>query len=389
LGFVDSSEDGNVPPPEYGSSEDGAPDAPPMDDGDGPPEAPPMDMPTNNTPLTSLGDILRQEGKVAHLRKDQLSKAPQKQDNQEAMQNELLAAIARRREALQKVPEVEKKKDPEQKTELQNTILRGIANLRKVEKRRDSMDKNKGSKPERVHIPGASQPKWKPVQSSGSNKMDDVDLSGFGFRCVACKGAITNMECVDTPNGLFHQEHFICQSCTKGLLGDYLTVNGFYFHPDCLNCMKCLNSLIEQPLLCTQEGKLYCSKDAPRDLCAGCGERIEEGRVIPVGDKNWHEKCFVCAECSEPLAGKMYVTHQDRYLCKSCYQKLHAIKCSRCQNEADGPCFKVNAPDGSQLTFHQKCYTCRKCAVSLRGKGAYAYQGDVYCKPHYDAVNIA
>jgi len=333
-----------------------------------------------------LGDILRAEGKMAGARKDQLNKAPQKQDNNE-MQNELLAAIARRREALNKIPEVKRKDDGEEKkSELQNTILKGIANLRKVDKRRDSMDKNKGSRPERVHIPGQSQPKWKPVKES--TKMEEADLSGFGFRCMACKGSITTMECVDTPNGLFHVEHFICSGCNKQLMGDYLTVNNVFFHTDCLNCLKCLNSLIDQPLLCTPEGKLYCSKDAPRDLCAGCSERIEEGRVIPVGDGNWHEKCFVCMDCSDTLAGKMYVTHEGRFLCKPCYQKSIAIKCSRCQNEADGQCFKISAPDGSQLTFHQKCYTCRKCAVSLRGKGSWAYKGDVYCKTHYDAVNI-
>jgi len=333
-----------------------------------------------------LGDILRAEGQHAGLRKQQLKATPVGESVEDKHHNELAAAIAKRREMLKNVPFVPKKEDPEKKSELQNTILQGIASLRKVPNRRASMDKPKGTRP--LADPSAPKSKWTPKPAtSGSSRMDD-DMSFAKFRCEYCRQPITNMECMDTQNGMFHPDCFMCASCRRPLVGEYLTVSGNFFHPECLNCCKCLNSLINEPLLCSDK-KLYCAKDSPRDLCAGCSERIEEGRVIQLEERGWHEKCFVCTECREPLAGKMYITHNHHYYCKPDYTRLFAIKCSRCGLEADGPCFKVSAPDGDQLTLHQKCYTCATCSTMLRGKGSFAYLGDVYCKTHYDAVQAS
>jgi len=376
LGFVDASEDGDAPFPAY--SED-APDAPPIDEGA--PEAPPPDATPIAPPMTSLGDILRQAGKQGVQRqKQQLKPAPEKDNNEDKHRDELAAAIARRKEALSKVPFVEKKKDEQKPSELQNTILQGLAQLRKVDKRRASMDKSKGSMPSRDPATYTGK-KWTPPAKTGGGKGED-DLSFAKFRCQSCRNPITNEQFLDTQSGIFHPECFVCMGCNKDLLGEYLTVNSIFFHPDCLNCSKCGDNLIDAPLLCSDK-KLFCKKHTPRELCAECGERIEEGRVINNGDRNWHESCFVCCDCQTPLAGKMYVTHEGRFYCKPDYNKLFAVCCARCGTEADGPCLKINAPDGSQLTYHQKCYTCLRCNSSLRGKGSYAFQGDIYCKTHY------
>jgi len=283
--------------------EDGGPEAPPMDFDGGPPMAPAMDVPTAPTLGPSLGDILRSEGKTAMKRKQQLKATPQK-DPGEELQNELAAAIAKRREALKNVPKVEdRRKDDqkEQKSELQNTILQGISSLRKVGNRRPSMDAPKGLRGEQQHTPGGTGKKWTPKPR---NDPIDPDIHKMGMRCGACKDAITNFECIDTQNGVFHTDCFVCQGCSRQLLGEYLTVNSGFYHPECMNCYKCLISLIDQPMMCTPDKKLYCGKDAPRDYCAGCNGRIEEGKVVQVSDRNWHESCFVCCECREPLSGK-------------------------------------------------------------------------------------
>jgi hypothetical protein len=378
-GFYDvPDDDGSAPPM----------DLPPMDDA--PPMAPMMDIPSAPALGPSLGDILRKEGKTAASRKNQLKATPMKEDPGEKLQNELHAAIARRKEALQKVPKVEdrKKDQKEQKSELQNTILQGIASLRKVGNRRPSMDAPKGTRGEVAHIPGGTGKKWTPKPVVDRGPVDN-DVAGMRMRCGYCKETITNFECIDTQNGVFHTDCFVCTGCTRQLLGEYLTVNGVFFHPECLNCYKCLISLIDQPMMCTPDKKLFCGKDAPRDYCGGCNGRLESGRVVQIQDKNWHEACFKCCECQDLLAGKVYMFHEGQFFCKPDYQSIFAVKCTRCRQEADGPCVNIQTPDGAQLTYHQKCYLCRKCNVHLRGKGAYQYEGDIYCKTHYDAQAIA
>jgi len=291
---------------------------------------------------------------------------------------------------LKNVPKVEDRRPKEQKeekSELQNTILQGIASLRQVGKRRASMDKSLGARPEQAFIPGTPQKKWTPKPRQDGPV--DPSVASRGMRCGACKDAITNFECIDTPNGVFHTDCFVCTGCSRQLVGEYLTVNGVFFHPECMNCYKCLQSLIDQPMMCTPDKKLYCAKDSPRDYCAGCNGRIEDGRVVQVAGRNWHESCFVCCECREPLAGKLYLENQGQFFCKPDYQALFAVKCNRCRQEADGPCVNIQTPDGAQLTYHQKCYLCRKCNSHLRGKGAFQYEGDIYCKTHYDAQSIA
>jgi len=286
-------------------------------------------------------------------------------------------------------PKLKTKKNDkkEQKSELQNTILQGISSLRKVGNRRPSMDAPKGTHREVAHIPGGTGKKWTP--KAPRNDPIDPETSKLGMRCGACKEPITNYEFIDTQNGVFHTDCFTCSVCNRQLLGEYLVVNGSFYHPECLNCFKCLISLIDQPMMCTPDKKLFCAKDAPRDFCAGCNGRIESGKVVQVQDSNWHEACFICCECRESLSGKVYMYHQQQYFCKPDYQALFAVKCTRCRQEADGPCVNIQTPDGAQLTYHQKCYLCRKCNVHLRGRGAYQYEGDIYCKTHYDAQAIA
>jgi len=324
---------------------------------------------------------------MASHRKAGLNVIQKPEDKQAAGfdQSELQKAVLARREKLKNVPKVEKKQDPDQKSDLQNHILQGISSLRKVQARRSSMGGNKGKNPEmdvdKYREMGGARPKWKPTVKMD---MKDVDMTPFSFRCNTCKEVISNMDMIDTQNGFYHTECFLCSTCNKTILGEYLTCNGVFFHPECLNCCECKLSLIDQTLMCTAEHKLYCAKDAPRDLCAGCSKRCESGRVLQVDERTWHEACFVCVECRKSLAGQHYVTHDNNYYCKADYQVRFAVRCVRCTKETNGPCFKIKAPDGGDMVYHENCYSCVQCKLKLKGKGSYPLNGDIYCKPHYD-----
>ena len=47
-------------------------------------------------------------------------------------------------------------------------------------------------------------------------------------------------------------------------------------------------------------------------------------------DKHWHERCFVCTQCKEPLVEKMFGFMGDKLYCDTCYENLFGIKCDAC-----------------------------------------------------------
>jgi hypothetical protein len=220
---------------------------------------------------------------------------------------------------------------------------------------------------------------WKP-------KKKDIDVSGMGvtgklsqFQCKACRKAMTSLNIIETPNGNFHEDCFFCLVCTKPIVGEYLTTNSVFVHPDCLNCFNCKESLIEQGLVCTEDNELFCSKCAPRDLCPGCSKKLESGKAVQIGDQIWHQDCFKCSICSDPLSGG-YMEQQGKVFCKPCHQKHIVKRCARCDKELTGQVVKVDNPaEGDSLYYHTKCYSCNQCKDKLKGKGGHILRGDIYC----------
>eukprot|EP00457_Paulinella_chromatophora_P011662 gb/GEZN01011817.1/.p1 GENE.gb/GEZN01011817.1/~~gb/GEZN01011817.1/.p1 ORF type:complete len:242 (-),score=29.17 gb/GEZN01011817.1/:403-1047(-) len=192
---------------------------------------------------------------------------------------------------------------------------------------------------------------------------------------------MTTMNIVETPSGNFHQECFFCMTCAKEILGEYLTINQTFCHPSCLNCCTCGENLIDQGIMCTEDRKLYCSKDAPRDNCAGCSKALESGQAVQLGDQTWHAACFKCNICTMSLAGQNYMDQKNKFFCKGCYDTHILVRCARCDKEAEGEVFALGNPEeGDTIHFHKKCYSCAQCNTKLQGQGGHVMRGDIYCK---------
>eukprot|EP00004_Rigifila_ramosa_P008455 TRINITY_DN1969_c0_g1_i9.p1 TRINITY_DN1969_c0_g1~~TRINITY_DN1969_c0_g1_i9.p1 ORF type:complete len:1509 (-),score=360.80 TRINITY_DN1969_c0_g1_i9:71-4597(-) len=88
----------------------------------------------------------------------------------------------------------------------------------------------------------------------------------------------------------FHPEHFVCDTCGVNVS------NEFYFH--------------EGAVLCTEH---YSSKQdvAP---CARCTLLIYED-VLVVSDKKYHQDCFTCVVCNEPLGTQLYTSATGELHC--------------------------------------------------------------------------
>ena len=58
-------------------------------------------------------------------------------------------------------------------------------------------------------------------------------------------------------------------------------------------------------------------------VCAGMKKFEYKG-------KQWHDECFICAECNQPIGNKSFIPRDERVICVPCYESNYAQKCSKC-----------------------------------------------------------
>lgn len=46
--------------------------------------------------------------------------------------------------------------------------------------------------------------------------------------------------------------------------------------------------------------------------------------------KQWHEECFVCMVCKQPIRNKSFIPRENEAVCVPCYEEQFAQKCSKC-----------------------------------------------------------
>ena len=46
--------------------------------------------------------------------------------------------------------------------------------------------------------------------------------------------------------------------------------------------------------------------------------------------KQWHEQCFTCGECNQPIGNMSFIPREDRVICVPCYEANYAQRCQKC-----------------------------------------------------------
>ena len=46
--------------------------------------------------------------------------------------------------------------------------------------------------------------------------------------------------------------------------------------------------------------------------------------------RQWHEKCFVCCTCKNPIGTKSFIPKENDIYCAKCYEEKFATKCIKC-----------------------------------------------------------
>lgn len=173
-----------------------------------------------------------------------------------------------------------------------------------------------------------------------------------------------------------------CHSCYKPILAgsESVAYKGNSWHDECFTCCSCRRPIASQSFL-SKGDDVYCNPcydEKFAKACFSCKKPITSGGVN-YQEQPWHSHCFVCSSCSKPLAGTSFTTHQDQVFCVDCYKSSVAKKCSGCQNPITGFGKGVNVVNFEGSSWHEYCFNCKRCSLSLSNKRFVAKGKDILC----------
>ncbi|RVE71326.1 hypothetical protein OJAV_G00050760 [Oryzias javanicus] len=152
------------------------------------------------------------------------------------------------------------------------------------------------------------------------------------------------------------------------------------WHPACFVCRTC-NELLVDMIYFWKKGNMYCGRhygDSEKPRCGGCDELIFSNEYTQAEGQNWHLKHFCCFDCDCILAGETYVMENDKPVCRPCYMKNYAVKCSSCQTAVDPEAQRVSY-DALHWHAEPQCFKCSGCSKSLIGQRFMVVQSFVFC----------
>ncbi|CAD5117049.1 DgyrCDS5872 [Dimorphilus gyrociliatus] len=208
------------------------------------------------------------------------------------------------------------------------------------------------------------------------------------FICCCCEKSLVNEPFATKENSLYcancYEEQFAmrCDSCTKPLRGGMkkFEYDGKKYHEECFVCFLCSEPIGSRSFV-PREGNITCIgcyEEKFSQKCTACTKPITKGGVGYKGNP-YHKDCFTCTECSLPLAGEKFASKDEQPYCINCYAKLFSKTCSRCSTAITGL-------DGSKAVvyedrhWHTNCFSCSSCSTSLVGQGFVPSGSDILCE---------
>ncbi|KAG5858005.1 hypothetical protein ANANG_G00025510 [Anguilla anguilla] len=156
---------------------------------------------------------------------------------------------------------------------------------------------------------------------------------------------------------------------------------GSTWHETCFICHSC-----EQPIgsksFIPDKDEHYCvpcyeNKFSAHPSCTRCKQVLTKGGVT-YREEPWHKECFVCTGCKVQLAGQHFTSREDSPYCLKCFGSLYAKKCEACSKPITG--FGGKYISFEERQWHQPCFACSRCSVSLVGAGFFPAQDEILCR---------
>ncbi|KAG9339424.1 hypothetical protein JZ751_023561 [Albula glossodonta] len=266
------------------------------------------------------------------------------------------------------------------------------------------------------------------------------------YDCHYCKESLfgkkyvlreDNPYCIKCYESLYSNT---CEECKKpiGCNSRDLSYKDRHWHEDCFHCFQCRRSLVDKPFS-TKDEQLLCTECYSNEYSSKCHECK---KIIMPGSKkmehkgnSWHETCFTCQRCQQPIGTKSFIPKDGHNYCVPCYEKQFAMQCihckkfpssltllclvlplspaprpytdpkpittggvtyhdqpwhkdcflcTGCKQQLTGQRFTSRLGGSKYISFeerqwHNDCFNCKKCSVSLVGRGFLTERDDILC----------
>jgi len=181
----------------------------------------------------------------------------------------------------------------------------------------------------------------------GNEELEDTDYDGD--RCEACKRGV-KFEVTLGSGRSWHYKCFRCYNC-----GNDLSNQKYAYERDCLMCEPCLATKV-------------------RTTCSKCKKIIDlEDIKLIVDGREFHKKCFSCANCYVQLE-EVYGNKEGKYYCETCYIDLEGRHCITCDQVIIGEGLRFG-----DMMYHKDCFNCYKCNGPLEQGSVHAIKGKPVC----------
>ncbi|XP_078038822.1 four and a half LIM domains protein limpet isoform X2 [Augochlora pura] len=250
----------------------------------------------------------------------------------------------------------------------------------------DAEDVSAASGPIQYSIPDTDRNKafWL-IFSGEYTKAMNKDWHSGHFCCWQCDESLTGQRyvlrdehpyCIKCYESVFANS---CEECNKiiGIDSKDLSYKDKHWHEACFLCNRCRVSLVDKQFG-SKVDKIYCGNcyDAQfASRCDGCGEIFRAGtKKMEYKTRQWHEKCFCCVVCKNPIGTKSFIPREQEIYCAGCYEDKFATRCVKCNKiiTSGGVTYK-NEP------WHRDCFTCSNCNNSLAGQRFTSRDDKPYC----------
>ncbi|XP_011060796.1 PREDICTED: four and a half LIM domains protein 2 isoform X8 [Acromyrmex echinatior] len=263
------------------------------------------------------------------------------------------------------------------------TTERKVRKVKKTTKRRESHD-NQASEVTITEVDN-TQNNHHAIEDGEYTKAMNKDWHSGHFCCWQCDESLTGQRyvlrdehpyCIKCYESVFANG---CEECSKiiGIDSKDLSYKDKHWHEACFLCNRCRVSLVDKQFG-SKVDKIYCGNcyDAQfASRCDGCGEIFRAGtKKMEYKTRQWHEKCFCCVVCKNPIGTKSFIPREQEIYCAGCYEDKFATRCVKCNKiiTSGGVTYK-NEP------WHRDCFTCSNCNNSLAGQRFTSRDDKPYC----------
>ncbi|XP_045544900.1 four and a half LIM domains protein 2 isoform X4 [Salmo salar] len=210
-------------------------------------------------------------------------------------------------------------------------------------------------------------------------------MSTERFDCHYCKESLLGNKyvmkedtqyCTKCYENLFSN---CCEVCSLpiGCNCKDLSYKDCHWHEQCFKCAKCSRPLAEKPfaakdeqLLCTE-----CYSHEYSSKCSTCKKTIMPGsRKMDYKGNSWHETCFLCHRCQQPIGTKSFIPKDNGYFCVSCFEKQFAYQCCACKKA-----ITTGGVTYNDKPWHRECFLCIGCKKQLSGQRFTSRENYPYC----------